>query len=62
MLRAGFAATLLLVLGCRTPGADPGLVDRVIIQGTGHFPMLEKTGELNRLLADAIADLVPARP
>ncbi len=36
--------------------------EAVIIQGTGHFPMLEKTGEFNRLLADAISDLVPARP
>jgi len=34
----------------------------VIIQGTGHFPMLEKPEEFNRLLADAVADLAPARP
>ena len=36
--------------------------EAVIISGTGHFPMLEKPEEFNRLLADAIADLAPARP
>jgi len=32
----------------------------VVIPGTGHFPMLEKPEEFNRLLAEAIADFAPA--
>ena len=36
--------------------------EAVIIQGTGHFPMLEKPEEFNRLLGEAIADLAAARP
>jgi len=31
--------------------------EAVIVTGTGHFPMLEKPAEFNRLLAGAIADL-----
>jgi len=33
--------------------------EAVIIPGTGHFPMMEKPAEFNRLLAGAIADVAP---
>jgi len=33
----------------------------VIMDGTGHFPMLERPDEFNRLLAAAITDLTAAR-
>jgi pimeloyl-ACP methyl ester carboxylesterase len=35
--------------------------DAVIIPGVGHFPMLEVSATFDRLLEEAVRDLVPAR-
>lgn len=36
-------------------------VDVVLMQGTGHFPMLEETDAFNRVLGDVIGDLMRRR-